>query len=311
MFQAGRDQLAWVKFGVSIRFAQALQLGKEPDARLSTSEAEERRCTFWSIYVLDRLASCGRHRPPILLDGDCTLRLPVVVISRGSVVPTDAPTLTDVHSIPDCRVLQSSDHFALVVFMVSVFGDVVKWTFEHTTPEKHLPWSTASEYSRISGLLYSYESYAEDLHGNLSYRQTLNTNDIPNIQSCHFVYAHVLYHVNQCLLHHPFLIRRQLRARNVKVPPSFLRTAIEKSKEHAIRLSTILTTLRLQGLRTFPSFYGYAATLAGFIHRLRYTDPNCYDSLAALGDWEACVQFLDQEPAIWDSYKRMVHLLIS
>lgn len=72
----GRTSSAWLKIGLAVRIAQDLQLMKEPKATLPAIEQEERRRAFWSIFLLDRLVSCGQGRPPAISDEDCLVQLP-------------------------------------------------------------------------------------------------------------------------------------------------------------------------------------------------------------------------------------------
>jgi hypothetical protein len=308
--QGGRSQLAWVKIGLSIRFAQTLQLGKEPDQFVSPSESEERRNTFWSVYLLDRLVSCGRNRPPALLDTDCSIRLPLSPLSLRQDTNTDQQTLAAIHEIPDTPVLEKTDHFALTVFAVSALAYVTQWAFKPRATGSHLPWDSRSEFVRIQGILLSFESYSNACDGNFAEvldRHFVFHGSLDEAMACHFIYSHVVYHVNQCLLHHPFLLRQQLKTLKVKVPVGFLRSAVLKSREHAVQLTGILQILQRRGCRIHPSFYGYAAVIAGVIHRLHFTK-TLHSAANTEGEdlWRACLAFLDQEHIRWESYKRMV-----
>ncbi|KAH7064098.1 fungal-specific transcription factor domain-containing protein [Paraphoma chrysanthemicola] len=309
---AGRDQLAWVKFGLSTRFAQTLQLGNEPDGSMPINEAEERRHTFWSVYILDRLSSCGKNRPFVLLDSDCTSRLPLNRNPALDETASQAPTLAEIHDIPDQAPLKNTDHFALTIFMVSAFGDIVRWAFNHSAAKSRPPWDARSNFARIKGVLTSFESYSEACDGNFAEildRDFLFDGVLNDRAVCHFAYAHLLYHVNQCLLHHPFIVRQQLKSLVVKIPVSFLRNAVAKSKEHAVQVTTILHILQQRGCKTYPSFYGYGAGLAGTIHRLHARNSRSTDAWAAEANFDACTQFLDQQPVVWESYRRISGVL--
>lgn len=308
---AGRSQLAWVKIGLSIRFAQTLRLDKEPGEDSSPMEQEEHRRTFWSVYLLDRLVSCGRNRPPTLLDNDCTIQLPCAEDQLRYGLSAEPPTLATMNEIPDVVSLKKTDHFALTVWMASVLGCAVRWCFRHSSAGSHLPWDSRSEFARINGVLLSFETYSEASASDSTFEVILDRDfrlhdSRDRSMACHFVYSHVLYHVNQCLLHHPFLLRQHLRTYRAKIPPSFLRAAIRKSREHAISLTLILRALRQHGCNIHPSFYGYAAVIAGVIHRLHAKEPHPGSSAQSEEYWRACIAFLDQEPVYWESYKRMV-----
>jgi hypothetical protein len=193
--------------------------------------------------------------------------------------------------------------------MVSAFGDVTKWAFNHNTADTRLPWDSRGRFARINSILTSFESYSDACDGNFAEiidRDFVHEGVLDERAACHFSSSHVFYHVNQCLLHHPFLLRQHLKNTKVKVPVSFLRNAISKSQQHAIHLTTILHVLQQRSCRTYPSIYGYAAGLAGLIHRLHARNSKGTDRWVAEANWASCVQFLDQEPVHWESYRRIV-----
>jgi len=310
---AGRNQLAWVKIGLAIRFAQTLQLSQEPEEHLAFHEKEERRFTFWSVYFLDKLVSCARSHPPTILDSDCTIRLPLHDTSEWSCTSwiEMSPTLAALSNIPDLNVLDETNHFALMIFMSSVLGLIVRWAFQQHSKDINLPWDSRSEFSRIYGILLSFESYAVgtgpfetfeavmercfELRGNVDFQQ-----------ACHYIYAHLLYHVDQCLLHHPFLLRQRLKTSNVRVPPGFISMAVERSRKHAVFLSRILNMLQQYDCEVVPSFFGYAAVIAGVVHYLHSRTSHRFPQEQSEGNFQACVLFLEREPASWDTFRRMV-----
>lgn len=155
--------------------------------------------------------------------------------------------------------------------MASVLGRVTRWVFQHSISDSQMPWDSRSEFSRLAGILVNFESYSEA--DNVDLAEILGRDYAPdgNVScqaACHFIYSHVLYHLNQCLLHHPFLLRQNLKFYSAKIPSSFLREALRKSKDHALQLSSILRCLQDISMKAIPSFFGYAATIVGVILRL-------------------------------------------
>jgi hypothetical protein len=191
----GRNQLAWVKIGLSIRFGQTLQLSQEPENQLPFYEREERRCTFWSVYLLDKLVSCSRNHPPTILDSDCDLHLPLEDISQLSqpLVAQVVPTLATLCDIPTSTLLAETDHFALVIFMASVLGRIVRLVFQQRSTETHFPWDSRSEFSRIYGILLSFETYSSGTGSFESFETALcsefgTQSKIDFSRGCHFIY---------------------------------------------------------------------------------------------------------------------------
>ncbi|KAJ4983153.1 hypothetical protein SVAN01_11337 [Stagonosporopsis vannaccii] len=311
-YVAGRPQVAWVKIGLAVRLAQTLQLGNEPPPGLPQNAAEERRNTFWSIYILDKLVSCGRHRPPTLLDADCKVRLPVNPCSLPTSLQAEPPTLAAIQEIPDMPALEKSDHFALTIFMVSALGHIAKWAFRQGASETRLPWDSRSEFARISGMILSFESYSDACDGNfvdILDKHFVFQGLIDEGMSSHFTYSHLVYSLNQCLLHHPFLLRQHLQTFKAIVPVAFLRDAMLKSFEHASRLAAILRALQERGCETYPTFYAYAATIAGIILRLHCEEASFLEKDDVEASYKSCLRFLEQRSVRWLSYKRMRGLL--
>lgn len=139
-FTAGHPRHGWVKVALAVRFAQALRLNEEPDSALPAWEREERRRTFWSMYLLDRLISLGPNRPPTFADSDCTVCLPSSDQAFFSgTESTDMPTLEAV--IEDTRGLQyqNLDYFALVALMACTLGQFIRYSLKRSSVGTHAP----------------------------------------------------------------------------------------------------------------------------------------------------------------------------
>jgi hypothetical protein len=259
--------------------------------------------------MLDKLGSGGKNRPPAFLDRDCSVRLPLNQHAFRLDPLAEAPTLEAIQDMPTKPLLDSSDHFALTIFMISLFGQVVTWAFSHSWAETRLPWDTRSKFAHINGLLTSFESYSDACDGNFAKiidRDFVVDGRLDEGAVGHFACAHVLYHMSQCLLHHPFLLRRHLKSTEIKVPATFLQSAMLRSQEHAIHLTAILHVLQSRGSKAFPTFFGYAAGLAGVIHRLHASSSMATDNWVAEANWNMCLNFLDQSPVRWESWRRIV-----
>ena len=90
---------AWL--GSAVRVAQDLGLHTEPVAA-SFIEAEMRRRTWWTIYILDRSLAVELGRPMLIDDSDCDVSLPAALddhhmSDRGQRLPDGAEGLT--HSL--------------------------------------------------------------------------------------------------------------------------------------------------------------------------------------------------------------------
>ncbi|KAH8621953.1 hypothetical protein IG631_23348 [Alternaria alternata] len=210
----------------------------------------------------------------------------------------ELPTLAAIQEIPDTPPLEKSDHFALTIFMVSTLGHIARWAFRQSAPEIRLPWDSRSEFSRINGMLLSFESYSDACNGNfvdILDKHFVFQGSIDEGLSSHFTYSHVIYYVNQCLLHHPFLLRQHLQTFEANVPVGFLRDAMLKSVEHASRLAAILHALQERGCKTYPSFFAYAATVAGMILRLHIEKASFLERDAVEAAYKSCLRYLEHK----------------
>ena len=309
-FTASRQKLAWVKIGLAVRFAQSLQLNKEPPSQMSPEEQDERRKTFWSVYLLDRLVSCGTNRPPTLADTDCTVLLPSSAVSYRE------------GSLPDLRALndmswngstENLDCFAQTILMASALGRVERHTLQHQSGnDRFPPWDSRSDFAAIYSTLLNFEAHSDITRVSFSttIRRYVRQNGTLDHQGAgHFVFSNILYHMNQCLLHHPFLLRKRLEPRKSRISPSFLREALRRSREHAYQLTVSLRIVQKQGL-TLSSFYAYATMVAGSIHQLFVNHCDELLQKSAQQMLEYSLEFLDKGQGTWDHYPRVVsHML--
>ncbi|KAL2140811.1 hypothetical protein VTI28DRAFT_3209 [Corynascus sepedonium] len=92
---------AWSWLGRAVRVAQDLGLYTEPGTS-SFLEAEMRRRTWWTVYILDRSLALELGRPMLIDDSDCDVALPAAIddhhlSERGQRLPDGAEGLT--HSL--------------------------------------------------------------------------------------------------------------------------------------------------------------------------------------------------------------------
>lgn len=309
-YKAGAMQPAWVKIGLSVRFAQGLRLNQEPAENLKISEQETRRRTFWSLYVLDRLVSVGPNRPPVFLDDDCTVHLPCHENLFQSELPCEMPTLQNLKDRPDSADCYTLDNFALVVLMASVLGSSIRYCMRQGPHTGLLPWDFRSRFCEITSSLLHFESYSISAIPSVSefIRQNFAKQDgsINHSFAAHFVFSRALYHLNQCLLHHPFLLHQRFRSIKITIPLTFVQEALQRCRKHACELNKLLQDAREAGYLARTSFYAYCVLTAGVVHYLfkHDADRNVAKESAAL--WQMALDFLEQEPVRWPHYARMV-----
>ncbi|KAI0468805.1 fungal-specific transcription factor domain-containing protein [Xylaria cf. heliscus] len=310
-FAAGRYKQSWVKIGLSVRYAQALDLLSEPDPSLPLANQEEHRKTAWSVYLLDRAVSCSPERTPTLQDADCTLGLPLSP-DFGSSTVAERLTLTRLEDKPEDA--GNLGYPGVLYLIASTLGRIQRcWLRRSLQPAAHLPWNSRSEFASIYSTLLTCESCLaeglEDFDSTLD-KEIINTGGETKIDPAlgllHFTYA--LYFLSQCLLHHPFLFRHQLQSTKALIPPSFLRHVLLTCHENAKGLSRVLQTVLKRRLGV-SSFIGYCAVVAGTTHRLfeNHHDPTIQTSSRNL--YRAALDFLAQAPGRWRHYPRLARAL--
>ncbi|KAF7595591.1 hypothetical protein BBP40_005627 [Aspergillus hancockii] len=269
-FTAGRVNSGWLKIGLAARISQVLHLMREPESGLPSAEQEERRRTFWSVYLLDKLISCGRSRPQIILDQDCQVQLPCdeQMFTTGQGVTTQ--TLHQLLSW-DTEDAENPSPFALVVLLASNFGRCTRYVHGPHHTEEMPPWDTRSEFSGINSSLLLFESYAKI--GSRSVmdmivRDNQSNTVIHRQEFGHHIFAHALFHLCHCLLNHPFLMHLRLKPFGGKVPRSFASRALQTGVDHATLLVDLLRDAAEAGCLVESSFYAYSLAIAGGIHSI-------------------------------------------
>lgn len=242
----------------------------EPDEWLSYVEQEERRRAFWSAYLIDKLISCGRSRPLVILDEDCNVQL-----------PCDEKTFRDgdwrkTNTIGqllnwNTEVTETPSPSALVMLMASIFGRCTRYVHQNRKADEVPPWDPKSEFSAINSSLLLLESYSK--FGNQRVSEVLqNTNRLNKTidpqEVGYLVFAHTLFHLCHCLMNHPFLVRIRLKAFGSKAPTSFSARSLQIGCDHARQLIDILRDASDNGFRVESSFYAYCIAVAGGVHSL-------------------------------------------
>ncbi|KAF2102486.1 hypothetical protein NA57DRAFT_32280 [Rhizodiscina lignyota] len=310
-FTAGRRHPGWLKIGLSIRIAQDLHLMMEPSQTLNFSEQEERRRVFWSIYVLDKLCSCGRARPAALADAHCFLQLPCDEITFRNGEWKRTPTLEQAFSATEAMSENPSD-LALVVLTASVLGRCAQHSIhQNLRGESRLPpWDSKSLYATIYSILLQLETKFE-LGGSVGevIKQECQRNGQVDMQLAGpIIFSRALFRTCHCILQHPLLLHQLSRVSGTKVPPSFWNRALQTCRENACSLSELFQEVQTTGYPAIYSFMGYCATLAASIHTLYLQDPDIDVQQRAAQYFRSDKEYLKSLSHHWKNAQWMVRL---
>lgn len=234
----------------------------EPDGYSPYTEQEERRRTFWSAYLIDKLISCGLGRPIVIQDEDCYVQLPCDEQSFRDGIWKKTNTLSELLNW-NAKVIENPSPFALVILMASIFGRCTRYVHRDKKSDDIPPWDTKSEFSAINSALLLLESYSKIRDRKIS--DTIH--DTQPDETGQLIFAHTLFHLCHCLLNHPFLVRLRLKP-FAKAPASFSAQALQVGADHARQLLDLLREAAETGCRIESSFYAYCIAIAGSINSL-------------------------------------------
>lgn len=156
-FNHGHEHRAWLRIGIAARLCQALGIAFESnyDDIVSVAEAETRRRTFWSVYVIERLLVNGHDRPLLQSSTPITVCLPAStadfthgrsMLCTGSLL--DSPT-------------SNNNLQSFMIHAVDLLSSIVEWGGagmggRHSDPR--MPWLEGMPYSRLEKRLHEWRN---------------------------------------------------------------------------------------------------------------------------------------------------------
>jgi hypothetical protein len=255
---------------MAVRIAQDLGLMLDAAPHLPYPEQEERRRVFWSVYLLDRLVSCGRGRPPAIVDASCHLQLPCDDLIWKNGIWKKTPTLDELSNRALLHV-EHQGHFALVIVMSYALGRGAQYMLqEYNIRSRYPPWDSSSDFAALELELMHLETQLET---NKSIQEMItphiSAEGVVDHQSVGpIIFSRALFHLCYCMLNHPFLLRERLETSQLSAPASFLARAFETGWQHAQRMIELIRHSRHLGCVFQSSFSGYCMIVAGSIAAL-------------------------------------------
>lgn len=284
-----RHGAAWVKIGLAVRLAQDLKIMMEEPVSLPNEEREERRRVFWSIYLLDRLVTCGRARPPAIVDSSCVLQLPIDEVAWKNCENYSTPNL-ETFASRDIPNTSGTGPFALIVLMAHTLSKVSQYVLQTPTSRgRQRPWDVNSEQASIDADLLCLEGLQMHTWTTTQLMQRYQSADgqIDQHSAGAAVFSRTLFHLSHCLLNHPFLFRLRIRNLESTIAPSLLARTFDVGWNHAKCMIEHISQARHAGIIAHTSFYSYCAAVACSILGLY---------LHSVSDWrrEPSANLLDQ-----------------
>lgn len=309
----GKQRTAWVKIGIGAKFAQDLCLMFEPALSLPFSEQEERRRTFWSIYMLDRLMTCGRARPPVFSDAAITVQLPASETAfRASIFEQCEElkmyTSKRIHRSPE------PSPMSRVIIICALLSRTSQYAIQAQHDSQNLPpWDVESEWTAINSSLLYLESHIDWQQSVPDILRSLTgDNNEPDYNAAELVItSQILHHLCYCILNHYFLLRQRAFLCGTRLPRSFHIHSLQVGLYHAQELNRVMKAALRAGCAVLASFLSYACLISATIHAVsRHSEIPAVREQAAK-DLNFNLSFLQRQARYWPNAGIIVSYLLS
>lgn len=264
---AGNGRRAWIYLGMAIRLVEVMDLTQElkvPRNRMPTREefidAEVRRRTAWTCFLMDSLLSGGKGRKRSLTASDMNIQLPC---ERESFVFGE-PTCTEQldRSIRMPPVSLPIGEIGIIGYSMraaNIWGKVARWACSEDF-KSELPWSPTSQFQQ---LIYELEGWKNSLPHRLQYDLfTLHSHNAVE-QGQAYCYMHCIYFMSYMFLHRAYLpvLGPQHNGFGVEETPNsynehreMWRTWQRTSRKDLYKDSTMVLEM-LEEMRTFGVYF--------------------------------------------------------
>lgn len=206
---AGNGRRAWIYLGMAIRLVEVMDLTQElktPKNRALTRdefiEAEVRRRTAWTCFLMDSLLSGGKGRKRSLTAADMAIQLPC---ERESFVFGE-PVCTEhldgrLHMPPLSLPVGELGIIAYSMRAANIWGKVARWACSDEL-KAELPWAPTSQFQQ---LIYELEGWKTSLPERLQYDLfSLHSHNAVD-QGQAYCYMHSIYFMSYMFLHRAYL----------------------------------------------------------------------------------------------------------
>lgn len=206
---AGNGRRAWIYLGMAIRLVEVMDLTQElkvPRNRMPTREefieAEVRRRTAWTCFLMDSLLSGGKGRKRSLTASDMAIQLPCERESFVFGEPTCTEQLdSSIHMPPVTLPIGELGIIGYSLRAANVWGKVARWACSDDI-RTELPWSPSSQFQQ---LIYELERWKKSLPERLQYDLFALHSHNAVEQGQAFSYMHCIHFMSYMFLHRAYL----------------------------------------------------------------------------------------------------------
>ncbi|KAF2848611.1 hypothetical protein T440DRAFT_400940 [Plenodomus tracheiphilus IPT5] len=206
---AGNGRHAWIYLGMAIRLVEVMDLTQElktprnrPPTREEFIEAEVRRRTAWTCFLMDSLLSGGKGRKRSLTAADMSVQLPCEKESFVFGEPICTEQLDRTIRMPSVPLpVMELGIIGYSLRAANIWGKVARWACSEDF-KTELPWSSASQFQQ---LIYELEAWKQSLPHRLQYDLfTLHSHNAVE-QGQAYCYMHCIYFMSYMFLHRAYL----------------------------------------------------------------------------------------------------------
>lgn len=283
----------------------------EPVSSLPCAEQEESRRAFWSIYLLDKLMTCGRGRPPVFADASIIVQLPC---SENSFSQNRWEETEELEAYVSNRVPRSPQPspFSRVIIISAILSRCSQYAIQaHPDTQNLPPWDIRSDYTSINASLIYLESH---VNWHQPVRDVIKAVKIDGQRDFNaaelVIVSQVLHHLCYCILNHYFLLRQRLSYSSARLPASFIINSLQVGLYHAQKLNETLRSALDAGCMVNSSFLSYSCLVSATIHGVYRHSDSAPVREQATKDLKFNLSFLQRQARDWPNSATIVSLLL-
>lgn len=254
--------------------AQNLRLAQEPSNGLPIDQQEERRCVFWTLYLMDKMSALFLGFPYILSSQECSLRLPEEELDFRNRLRNNMPDLKTVKQ--GAMLLHGA--FAKLVLTASTMSTLVALTQDGRLNQALLRGSSNDSLAMLhSEMKHLQRVLQDDLPRRSSQvqpaREQSERQGSKQVRSVQNMYPRALYHLLGMFINHPFFTRKLYRYEHML--SEILDRTNSECRLHADQLiEWICTSSAHDSVPHNQLFPGYIIFNAGLVHCLFMHSPD-------------------------------------